>query len=91
LVDPAALDEWRGHCAPHSTLRTVAAALFDVLMRDAGDGEPAWQALGIRRDRAAALLILTYARIQRTLLRDEPDELPAEIVHLWTICNTPGL
>jgi hypothetical protein len=94
LVDPGALDAWRGLCVSSSTLlETVATALWDVYFRDAGDGEPAWRSLGIERRRAATLLVLAYRRIARTIAPDvDPMRSPpAVIVQLLTICQNANL
>ncbi len=66
-------------------LDRVACALWNAYMRDGGHGEAAHKALGISDRRAAALLVVAYQRIAREVTGAEPERLPAQIEHLWTI------
>jgi hypothetical protein len=72
-VDADELDRWRGGGGFSS--ERIAAALWDVWMRDGGEGEPAWRTLGIERRAAAGLLLLAYERIVGQVNVDEIPEV----------------
>jgi len=92
-VNVAALVAWRGSggkfCSTDRNqdelLMTIAGALRDTLLRDAGEGESAAVLLGIDRGRAAALLIVAYERIHRSMTGLDAATYPPEIEHLRSI------